>query len=117
MESGQCTQLWLPYRNLDVGTTGAVVKAAPGEIGGWFISNSNSSSGMFLKIYDKATAATSSDTPKITIYIPASGAANLLGNSGIDFQLGISIRATTGVADNDTGAPSANNVIANIFYQ
>jgi hypothetical protein len=41
----------------------------------------------------------------------------VLAPAGVDFTAGISARATTGVADNDTGAPSANDVIVNIFYK
>jgi hypothetical protein len=36
---------------------------------------------------------------------------------GIGFGTAITVAATTGVADNDTGAPAANDVIVNIFYK
>src|SRR3990167_7196691 len=41
---------------------------------------------------------------------------NIDFDTGIEFTTGIALRATTGVADNDTGAPSANDVIVNILY-
>jgi hypothetical protein len=36
---------------------------------------------------------------------------------GIKFDTAITVAATTGVLDNDTGAPGANEVIVNIFYK
>ena len=35
---------------------------------------------------------------------------------GIAFTNGISVRATTGIADADTGAPSTNDVTVNLYY-
>jgi hypothetical protein len=35
---------------------------------------------------------------------------------GIAFGTAITVAATTAVADNDTGAPAANDVIVNVFY-
>ena len=71
----------------------------------------------YVKLYDKATAPTSADTPKCTIPLPASSAANIIAPAGIDFTAGIGIRVTSGVADNDTTAPTANDVVVNIFYR
>jgi hypothetical protein len=105
----------LTYRNLSVGTTGAVVKSAKGAIFEYYIYN-NSAAVLYLKLYDKATAPTSSDTPIRTYPIPATNGANLCVTDGIQFLNGISIRCTTGVADNDTGAPAANDCVVNIGY-
>jgi hypothetical protein len=116
MANSDAIYTWKTYRTLDAQPTGQSVKGSAGQVGGWFISN-NSSSVRFLKLYDKATAPLSSDTPKLTLQLPANSAANLLSVSGIDFTAGIGLRCTTGVADNDTGAPSANDVIVNLFYR
>jgi hypothetical protein len=116
MATNETIYTWATYRNLNLGTSGQVAKAAAGQVGGWFIAN-QASSVRYVKLYDKAAAPTSSDTPLLTIALPANGAANLLAVAGIDFTAGISLRATTGVADNDTGAPSANDVIINLFYR
>ena len=70
-----------------------------------------------MKIYNKATAPTQSDTPVMTIPIPAGGAANVEFSNGIAFAAGISYRASTAVADNDTGAPTANDVVVNLLYK
>lgn len=104
------------YRNLDAGTTGASVKASAGQLYGYFIYN-NAVSTRYLKIYNNAGTPISSDTPVITVPIPAGAAANVGFASGIAFGTGIAIRASTGVADNDTGATTTNDVIVDIFYK
>jgi hypothetical protein len=116
MASGQALALWNVYRTLDGQPAGVSVKATPGEVGGWYFSNV-ATSVRFIKLYDKATAPTSSDTPKLTIPLPATSAANVLAAAGIDFTAGIGIRVTTGVADGDTGAPTANDVTVNLLYR
>ncbi len=52
----------------------------------------------------------------MTVPLPPFSAANVHFDTGIAFATGIGIGATTGVADNNTGAPSANDVVVNIFY-
>lgn len=107
---------WTPYRNLDCNNTGAVVKASAAALGGWWISNANVSP-MYFKLYDKATAPSGSDTPKLTLRLPACAtAAAPPALAGVSFAAGLSIRATTDVADNDTVSPNTNDVIANLFY-
>jgi hypothetical protein len=103
------------YRTLDLGVTGQVVKAAQGQLYGWYIAN-NAGAARFVKVYDKATAPTQADTPVLTLELPASAAANAFTALGIAFHSGIALRATTAVADNDTGAPSANDLVVNVFY-
>lgn len=106
-----------PYRNLDLGTTGQIVKAASGKLCGWYISNV-ATAARYVKFYNKATAPTQADTPVLTLMIPASGGANIPPTTlGINFSAGISLRATTGVADADVGAPTANDVVVNLFYR
>lgn len=39
-----------------------------------------------------------------------------IGNVDVEFA-GVSARATTAIADNDTGAPGANEVLVNAFYK
>ncbi len=104
------------YRNIDLGSTGQVVKASAGQLYGYYIYN-NATSVRYLKIYDKATAATNSDTPVMTYPIPAGSAANVAFPNGVAFASGISVRAVTGVADNDTGAPTTNDVVVNLNYK
>lgn len=74
-------------------------------------------SAVFLKLYQKATAPASTDTPKMTFCIPASTPFALdLGDQGVFFQ-GLGYRITTGSADNDAGALTAGDVLGlNIAY-
>ena len=116
MASGQAVALWNVYRTLDGQPTGVNVKSSGGEVGGWFLSN-NASSPRYVKLYDKAAAPTSGDTPKLTLLVPAGSAANVIAPAGIDFTSGIGVRVTTGVADSDTGAPTANDVVVNLLYK
>lgn len=74
----------------------------------------------YLKLYNKASAPTvGSDVPLMTIPIPANtqGAGVALPFSmGVNFPLGIAIAITSGVADNDSGAIGAGDVIVNLTY-
>jgi len=74
----------------------------------------------YLKVYDKATAPTSADTPIQRYTIPgnATGAGLTLPLPvGMLFANGIGFRITTGAADGDTGAASANDVVVNLTYK
>jgi hypothetical protein len=105
------------YRNLDTNATGTNVKGSAGQVYGWYICN-NATAARFVKLYDKATAPTvGTDTPVMTLEIPASSAANVSFPFGIAFTNGIGIGATTGVADNNSGAPSSNDVVTNLLYK
>lgn len=104
------------YRNINLGTGGVSIKSSAGQIYGWFLFN-NSSSIKFIKLYNKnSRPSIGHDAPFMTIPLPAGGGANVNFTSGITFTHGIGIGATTGVADNHTGAPGAYEVIANIIY-
>lgn len=105
----------LTYRNIDVQVTGSVVKASAGGVFDLSVSNANAAA-RFLKIYDKATAPTAADTPIRTYYLPPTSLTAISITDGIGFVSGISIRASTLVADNDNTAPTANDVIVNIGY-
>lgn len=100
-------------RYLGLSTTGQVAKAAAGRLRGLYATNTGAAVA-FLKIYNKATAATQADTPRMTIPIPIGGIpAGFLGWDE-SFDTGISVRASTGAADNDTGAPGSNEVIVHL---
>lgn len=105
------------YRNINLVATGVAVKATPGVLYGYYMFN-NAAAVRYVKFYNKATAPTvGTDVPFLTIALPASSGANLSFNGGVLFKTGIGIGATTGVADNDTAAPTANDVVVNVFYK
>lgn len=103
------------YRTLDGQNTGVNVKVGTGAVVGWYLFNA-SASVRYVKLYDKATAPTQADMPLVTLPLPVSNqGANLLG-TGPGFVNGLGIRVTTGLADNDNGAPTANDVQVNLFH-
>jgi hypothetical protein len=105
------------YRKLATGdTNSANIKGGAGQVYGVTITNT-AAAVRFVKLYNKATAPTvGTDTPVITIAIPANGIVQWQTGVGIAFATGIGIGMTTGVADADTGALTANDVICNLFY-
>jgi hypothetical protein len=111
------------FRSLDLDETEEDVKTSAGAVYGCWVTNTATAT-RWLKFYN-ATAANvtvGSTTPVITIGIPGNTSDDISGNfgpggMGIQFDTAISVAATTAVADADTGAPSANDVIVNIFYK
>jgi hypothetical protein len=92
-----------------------VVKAAKGKI--YIITGWNAATVSYLKLYDKATAPASTDTPRHTEYLAASQKFQLNFPNGLQFASGIGYRLVTGSADNDTGAVAAAAVLGlNIDY-
>ena len=84
-----------------------------------FLSAHNTSAAVkFLKIYDKATAPTvGTDVPKMVFPIPAGSYINPDISFGLKLKLGLSFAITGGVADTDTTATAANDVIVNMGYR
>lgn len=105
------------HRNIDAGVTATtqIAKASAGQLYGYFISN-NAATARFVKVYNKATAPTEADTPVLTFQLPAASSANVSHPNGVAFSTGISYRASTGRADNDTGATTTGDVIVNLYY-
>jgi hypothetical protein len=75
----------------------------------------------FVKLYDKATAPTSGDTPVLTLIVP--GATTGAGSNvpipacGIAFASGIGFRITTAISDGDTGAATSGDVTVNVIFK
>lgn len=110
------------FRSLDLDESEEEVKASAGTVYGLWFSNTATAT-RFLKFYN-ATAANvtvGTTTPVLTIALPGNTSDDISGvfsiAQGIAFGTAITVAATTGVADNDTGAPAANDVVVNIFYK
>lgn len=103
------------YRNLDVQNTGANIKGTGGKLHDLLVTNLDATT-IYLKIYDKSSTPTSSDTPIFTIAVPPSWIQTFSSTQGLDFSNGIGIRATTGISDGNTTSPGTNEVIVNIGY-
>lgn len=105
-----------PYRNINLGVTGQVLKASAGTLAFLHVINTGAAV-RFVKLYDKATAPTSADTPTHTIAVPAGGSQTIQPDAGIPFANGISMRASTLVADADNTGPGANEVLVNAGWR
>lgn len=112
----------LIFRSLDLDETEEDVKTAAGQVYGVWVTN-RATTTRYVKFYN-ATAANvtvGTTTPVITLAIPGNTADNVTGlfssAMGIQFDTAICVAATTGIADNDTGAPAANDVLINVFYK
>lgn len=110
------------FRSLDLDETEEEVKATAGQVYGMWVSNLATTT-RFLKFYNATAASVTvgTTTPVITWPIPGNStddiSAVFSGTMGIAFDTAITVAATTGFADADTGAPGANEVIVNIFYK
>lgn len=111
------------FRSIDLDESEEEVKATPGCVYSCWVTNTATST-RFLKFYNLTAANTTvgSSTPVITIGIPGNTSDDVSGvftggGVGIMFDTAITVAATTGVADADSGAPGANEVLVNIFYK
>jgi hypothetical protein len=113
------------FRSLDLDETEEEVKATAGCLYKLRLTN-RTTSARYVKLYN-ATAANvtvGTTTPIDTIVVPGGGSADLatvitesFGGVGLTFDTALCLAATTGLADNDTGAPGANDVVATAYYK
>jgi len=107
------------YRRIGTANTNAaVVKAAPADLHGVIASNVNAAV-VYLKLYDKATTPTESDTPKLTLALMGGTVGPISGfaiEKPVKFETGLAMRLVGGVADNSTTAVSANEQVVHLLY-
>lgn len=86
-------------------STAQAVKASAGQLFGWYIYNPNASA-QYVNIYNTASGSVTVGTtnPLFQLVIPATSAANVLGETGIAFGTAISASATATAGG--SGAPS-----------
>lgn len=111
------------FRSIDLDESEEEIKASAGQVY-WIMAFNLSSSVRYLKFYNAAAAnvTVGTTTPAMTIPVPTPGDTNGGGLTinmpeGIEFGTGITVAATTGIADNDTGAPGDNEVVVNIGFK
>lgn len=104
------------FRSINVLNTSNSIKTTNGNLYGWYLYNAGAAV-RYFKFYNVATATVGTTTPFLTIAVPAGGGANVEFSMGITFNTAISLACTTGVADADATAPSANECIANILFK
>lgn len=110
------------YKNIDVSEIAAQVKATGGRVV-WLHAMNLGSSLLYLKFYDAPAASVSvgSTTPDLTFPVATAGRPNGAGFTisipgGLVFRDGVTIAATTGIADDDVSGPGANTMIVNLGY-
>jgi len=110
------------FRSIDLDESEEEVKATAGQVY-WLHCINLAASLRYLKFYNATAASVTvgTTTPVMTIPIPTQGDTNGAGftlaiPNGIAFSTAITAAATTGIADADTGAPGANEVIINLGY-
>lgn len=111
------------FRSIDLDESEEEVKGSAGTL--YSIDAMNmTASPLYLKIYDNTAAGTTvgTTTPVLTYVLPTNGDTNGCGMvknipQGLAFATGITVAVTTGLADNNTGAPAANAAIVNIGYK
>lgn len=111
------------YKNIDVDESEDDIKTAPGTIY-WIVAINTTDAPIFLKFYNATAANVTVGTtvPVLTFPVPANASSDGAGfvlsvPKGMVFDTAMSLAATTGVADSDTGAPGANALIVNLGYE
>jgi hypothetical protein len=113
------------FRSLDLDESEEEVKGAPGCLYKLRLTN-RAATARYVKLYNDTAANVSvgTTTPIDTIVVPGASSADLatvltenFGGYGLTFSAALCLAATTGLADNDTGAPSANDVVATAYFK
>jgi hypothetical protein len=107
-----------PFHLVSANTTNSTnVKASAGQLYGYTLSNANAAV-RYVKFYNKATAPTcGTDTPVLTVLVPAGASVSRSFPVGAVYGSGIGLCATTGLADNDTGAVGASDLSLDLDYK
>lgn len=99
-----------------LGTAVVTAKNSAGTLYGYTFFNAGTAA-RFVKMYDVASPTVGSSTVKKTIPMPAGAAGHITIPAGIKFGTAIKYVATTGIADNDTTAPGANEVLFDVDWK
>ena len=105
---------------ISAATTNATsVKASAGQLYA-VEAFSTSNTATYLKLFNSSSAPpVGTDTPVKVLTIPGNtrGAGLVINwDKGLAFSSGIAFGLTTGVADSDTGAVAANEIVVNLDY-
>lgn len=102
-------------------TTAIVIKSTGGTVYS-VDAFANSTTLAYIKLYNATSATCGSGTPQARYLIPfgassSGGGFNVSNINGDAYGAGIVMCITTGIADNDTGAPAATTYIVNVHYR
>lgn len=105
------------FHLVSAGTTNATnIKNAAGQVYGWYIYNNNAAARK-VAFHNSASAPTAGTSVFFSLVIPPNSGANVEMTNGIAFSAGIGITTVTGVADSNSTAVGADDLIINIFYK
>lgn len=110
------------YKSIDLDESEEEVKGSAGQLFGFYFCNMSGST-RYLKLYNLTAANTTVGTSTIVATFPLPGNAtdDVAGTVNfaypIAFDTAISAAVTTGLADNDTGAPGANDCAVMFYYK
>jgi hypothetical protein len=107
------------FRSLDLDESEEEVKGTAGCLYKLRLTNLAATT-RYVKLYNDTAANVSvgTTTPIDTIVVPAGAIiTENFGGLGLTFSAALCLAATTALADNDTGAPSANDVVATAYYK
>lgn len=105
----------------DNATKAGVIKATPGQLFSISCHNTNAAA-RYLRLYNKATAPGTGDTPVSEFVIPGATTGgvrdvNFFGDDGASFSTGIAYRAVTTNADNGDTAIASDEVVINFEWK
>ena len=104
------------YRTIDLDESEEEVKATAGQLYGYRFNNLAATT-RYIKFYNDTAAnvIVGTTAPLFTEALEADQGDVVMFSVGLPFTA-LCIAATTGVADNDTGAPGANDVVGYVLY-
>lgn len=110
------------FKNIDVDETEDQISATAATLYSLYLINTTAAI-IFVKLYNATAANVTVGTtvPDVTIPVPGNNDTDGAGvvltyPMGMAFSTALTIAATTGVADNDAGAPGANAIVASGTY-
>lgn len=113
----------LAFKSLDLDETEEQVNANAGELCSVWVTNTADTT-RWLKFYNATAASVTvgSTTPVLTIGVSGQTDTDISGSFSVNggcfqFDTALTVAATTGLADADTGAPAANDVVVAIGYR
>lgn len=103
-------------RNISATDTGRVIYAGRCNVSVLSCSYNAGAGTGYFKFYNKATAPTATDTPVMTVAIPFGNHRDIEFPAGLRFNAGLSVRATTAVADNSTAGVVAGSAAVSAVF-
>lgn len=114
--------VYVPYHLVSAASTNATLVSASARRLGFVTAYNANAAPRYLKIYDKATAPTvGTDVPILTFMIPGNSQGAGAGNnvpllSAFGLSNGLAFALTAGMADNDSTAIGASDVVIDLGY-